>query len=205
MFIIVLVLAAGYFGSSSYKSYLEQRRQIRQQELKSEEQIALIENLRFASEEETKRTKLITDLAVEVSQVKNIQEYTHTAQTELIKSIRGADKAEVEGVSIEGGVAAELVKNARKKAHEIRLDGSYRVLVVDSTTPDQFKIRIRDTSTLDEFVAIVQDESLENKYKNLIQKAEWSKQPVDLTVNAKEIGGEIRQATVISARETDNN
>ena len=200
--IIALVLSTGYFGTSSYKTYLEERRQIRQQELKSEEHMALIENLRFASEEETKRTKLITELAKQNSHVSNIQTYAHNAQTSLVKALRKSDTAEIAGVSIEGEVAAELVKNARKTSHVVRLDGTYRVLVVDSSNPDVFKIKVRDKTTKGEFIAIVQDETLDNKYKKLIQKAEWSKESVDLTINAKEVGGDIRQAIVMSAKET---
>jgi hypothetical protein len=77
-------------------------------------------------------------------------------------------------------------------------------MVVDSTNPEVFRVKIRDTVSAEEFVALVQDETLENKHKALIQKAEWSKTPIDLTINATEVGGEIRKAIVMSAKNPDN-
>ena len=122
-------------------------------------------------------------------------------KAKLIKSFRKVDKVIIEGIEVEGEVATELSKNARNKAVPIRLDGIYRVLVVDTTLPDHIRIKVKDLSTKDEFNAAVFDESVDAKYKTLIQEAEWSKKPISLQINARDVGGEIRGAQVVSAKE----
>ena len=201
--VVVSVLALGvlYFGDSAYKSYLEERREVRVAELKSEEQVKMIEHLQFASEEETKRAKIIQELAQQHVQVQNVQSQAHDAQTELVKSFRRVEKASIGAVTVDGETATELTKNARKKSLEVRLDGAYRVMLVDSSELGVFKIKVRDILSKEEFTAIVQDESMDHKHKRLIQAAEWSKTPVNLVINAKDLDGEIKQAVVMSASE----
>lgn len=205
--ILVAVLSLGvlYFGESAYKNYLEERKEIRLAEVKSEEQAEAFKHLRFASEEETKRAKIMQELALQSVQVQNVQSQAHDAQTELVKSFRKTDEASFGTVAVDGETATELTKNARKKSLDVRLDGSYRVLLVDSSEVGVFKIRVRDVENKEEFTAIVQDESMDNKHKKLIQAAEWTKTPVNLVINAKDLDGEIKQAIVISASAYENN
>ena len=58
---IVLGIGVMYFGSSSLKSYLEHRREVLSSELKNKEQIKLIESRNFADEQETERTKILSE------------------------------------------------------------------------------------------------------------------------------------------------
>lgn len=201
----VLVLGVLYFGDSAYKSYLQERKDVRAAELESEKQVKLIEHLQFASKEETERLKIIQELALQHHQVQNVQSQAHDAQTELVKSFRKVEKAIIGTVEVDGEMAVELTKNARKKSLEVRLDGAYRVLLVDSSEVGVFKIRVRDITSKEEFTAIVQDESMDSKHKRLIQTAEWAKTPVNLVINAKDLDGEIKQAIVMAASEYAEN
>lgn len=198
---IALVLGIGFFGESAYSTYMEDRKHERELAAKTEEQRAMYENMRFASEEETKRMQLLYNLGKQNAQISNIQEYSYQAKTALVKASRAADSVELASVEFDGEVADDLVKNARKTALNVRLDGRYRILNVDSSNVDVFKVKVRDLDSRDEFIAIVQDETLESRYKNLIKDAEWSKKAISLAINAKELGGEIRQATIIQAEE----
>ena len=197
--IIALIVATGYFGSSSYKSYLEERRVTRIAELESEERIAELEERRYSDERDVERMQILADATRDEPRAANIQEYADEARLGVMKSLRKSEESSIAGVTVEGNVAAELTKNARREAHEVRLDGLYRVQVVDSSVADVFKIRVRNVENGESFTAIVQDETLENRHKKLIQQAEWAKVPVHMSINAREVGGEIRQATVLGA------
>ena len=120
---MVVSIAVLFFGNSAIRSYLENRKEIREKELKSEEQRAQIEALKFTSEEETKRAKIIADIVKKEPQIENIEKTAHDAQTSLIKSMSSSDEAELQGISIDPEVAHILVTNARKRSEEIRLDG----------------------------------------------------------------------------------
>tara|TARA_B100000700_G_scaffold193440_1_gene212998 strand:+ start:1401 stop:2450 length:1050 start_codon:yes stop_codon:yes gene_type:complete len=205
--IIALIVAAGYVGDSSFKSYVENRRLTRIAELESQERIAELEERQYADRLDVERMQILADATRDEPRAANIREYADEARLGVMKSLRGSEEASVAGVTLDGEVATELTKNARREAHEVRLDGLYRVHVVDSSVPDVFKIRVRNIENGESFVAIVQDETLENRHKRLIQQAEWAKTPVFMSINAREVGGEIRKAVVLGAEQapdTDN-
>ncbi len=201
--IIILGIALLYFGHSALRMYLQGRKETRLSEIKSKEAAELIASQKFASEQETKKMEIIAGITNKNKVMGNAKAYAYEAHTGLLKSVKSADSAELQGIEIGGDVAEELVKNARKKAIEVRLDGEYRILAVDATNKDGFKVKIMDTGTLDKFNALVQDKTLDNKYKQIIQEAEWSKSPVKLVINARDVGGEIRGASILSADKVD--
>lgn len=200
--LVVTILGIGlvWAGHSAYNKYLDSRVQIRQTEVKSEEQRAMIEHLKFSSEQETERTRLITNLAAENSKVANVAALADDTRAELLKRGSKADTFEMQGVTISGGIADELSKNARRKSEEIRLDGEYRILSVDSSNPDEFKVKLRCLSSKTEFIAKVQDKTMEQRHIEALKSGEWSREPVSMHINAKSMDGIIRDAVVIDAK-----
>ncbi len=203
IFGIAVIAGICYAGPTAYKTFLEEKRLQRQTEVKSQEELAKLENVKFAEEQETKRMELLTDLVSQSTQLSNIKTYSEDSKVKLIKSLRKVDKALIEGVEVDGEVATELSKNARNKSIPIRLDGIYRVLIVDTTVPSHIRIKVKDMSNQETFTAAIFDNSLDQKYKTLIQEAEWSKLPIQLLINAKDVGGQIKGAEVISATKID--
>lgn len=197
--VVVVGLSVLFFGHSAYRYFLDNRLQVRKEELQTEEQRNSLETLKFASEQETQRTKLIVELAQGNRELQLIREQAFIAQTEMVKSFKDTETAEMSGAKISGELATDLVKNARRPSVDLRLDGIYRVLVVDSSDPTQFRIKVRNVDTQDEFSASVQDDTIAHKYKTAIQEAEWSRSNIKLLINAKDVGGEIRNAVVIIA------
>lgn len=197
--VIALIVATSYFGTTFTRTYLEERRLTRVAELKSEERIAELEAQSYADEMDVKRMQILADATRDEPRAANIQQYAGDAQQSIVRSVRGTDESSISGVVIDGEVAQELTKNARRESKEIRLDGVYRVQVVDASQIDVFKIKVRNETNGDEFQAIVQDDTLQSRYKAAIREAEWEKRPVNLSINAKVIGDDIRSATVIGA------
>ncbi|GHB24368.1 hypothetical protein [Salinicola rhizosphaerae] len=198
--VIALIVATSYFGTSFAKSYLEERRLTRVAELKSEERIAELEAQSYADELDVRRMQILADATRDEPRAANIREYAGDAQQSIVRSVRSTDETSIGGVVIDGEVAQELTKNARRESKEIRLDGLYRVQVVDASQIDVFKIKVRNETNGDEFQAIVQDDTLQSRYKAAIREAEWEKRPVNLSINAKVIGDDIRSAVVIGAQ-----
>ncbi|MNN91402.1 hypothetical protein D3C81_2095150 [compost metagenome] len=79
----------------------------------------------------------------------------------------------------------------------MRLDGFYRIVRVDSSNPDEFKVKVRKHRTTDEFEATVEDTSLNEEKKEVLQYAEWERTTVFLNINAKVLDGAIKQAIVV--------
>ena len=184
--IALLSFAVLYFGDSMYKNYLEERKEARQVEAKNEEQRALIEHLSFAQAQETERAKIMADLAAQNPRVHTITELSKDTKAELLKRTAVADEVNLQGIEITGEEAEELAKNARQQAIEIRLDGKYRILNVDSSDPLEFKVKVRSLANGDEFTATVQDETVDMAHKLALQKGEWQRKSVELVINAKQ-------------------
>ncbi|EGT3626575.1 MULTISPECIES: hypothetical protein [unclassified Shewanella] len=200
LIVTILGIAVVWGGVSSYKSYLDNRVQIRQTESKTEEQKALIENLKFSTEQETERLKIIKEIIAENPKVANVADLADDTRAEMLKRAKDATTVEVQGVKLTGDEADELSKNARRKSEEIRLDGQYRILNVDSSNPDEFKVKLRCLSSGAEFVAKVQDRTLEGRHIEVLKNAEWQRVPVKLQINAKDLDGQIKDAVVINAQ-----
>lgn len=182
----VLVFIVAYFGSSIWKKYLDNRKEERIAESKSKEQKALIEHLTFSSKEETKRTEILSNIVINNPKASTIVALSDDAKAELLKRASSAETFEYQGVTVTGDVAEELGRNARKPSIDIRLDGLYRVLNVDSSDPNEFKVRIRNVRNSEEFTAVVQDNTLELAHIEAIQNGEWQRKLVNMTINAKQ-------------------
>lgn len=196
---LILGVAVIYGGHSTYNAHLEQRKEIRLAEVKSEEQRLALEQLRFSDEQETKRMEMLTDVIKESPRLKTIQQYHGDATTELLKRSGSANVVEIQGVSLTGEDAIALTKNARKVSEEAYLDGSYRILGVDSSKPGVFKVKIRSLDTGEVFTTIASEKTLLDKHFDIIQDAEWKQQPVRLHINARMAEGEIKSATITRA------
>ncbi|HET9646182.1 MAG TPA: hypothetical protein VFP68_23150 [Burkholderiaceae bacterium] len=84
-----------------------------------------------------------------------------------------------------------LVQNARRESEEIRLDGVYRPLKLDWSDPSRFRVKVWNVESNLELDAVVQDDTLTGEYKAILQRAEWSRAPVRLQINAKRLGDDI--------------
>ncbi|EDC6225113.1 hypothetical protein J8H26_003321 [Salmonella enterica subsp. enterica serovar Hadar] len=184
--IAILSFAVLYFADSALKSYLEDRKDARQVEAKNEEQRALISHLTFAQKQETERAQIMADLAAQNPRVHTIAELSKDTKAELLKRTAVADEVNLQGIEITGEEAEELARNARQQAIEVRLDGKYRILSVDSSDPLEFKVRVRSLSNGDEFTATVQDETVDMAHKLALQRGEWQRKAVELVINAKQ-------------------
>lgn len=94
-----------------------------------------------------------------------------------------------------------MVKNARLRATELRLDGVYRIHKVDSSSPNGFKLAVINTETKARLTAVVQDSALDAKAKDILKEAEWDKRDVYLEINAKVNGNnDFKEVVILSVR-----
>ncbi|WP_429136405.1 hypothetical protein [Aeromonas hydrophila] len=199
LLIMVLGIAAIYGSNSAFNFYIENQKEVRLAEIKGEEQRQLIEQLKVSQEGETERLKVLHEIISEQPRLKTINQYYSTASSEILKRSGDASLITMQGVDLTGDVARELTKTERKKSNEIYLDGSYRILGVDSSKTGEFKVKLKNTSTSESFIATIVDEKINPDYIKLIQKAEWQQLPIRLHVNARESNGLIKYAHIVRA------
>lgn len=201
--ITIIGLGVLWVGKTSYSAYLNYRKEVRLGEVKTEEQRHMLDTMQQASKEETKRLELLTKLMVREPKLEAVSRQAYDSKTEMLKGFATADEATVSGVTTSGEIGQELVVNARRKAVERRLDGFYRVIRVDSSDPEAFKVKIRKHRGSLEFEAIVEDVSLDAEKKEVLQYAEWERTTVFLNINAKVLDDSIKNAVILGVERRD--
>lgn len=203
LLIVIMSFLLLYFSHTAWKTYLDHRKEVRLKELTDETQRKSLETMQFMSAQETERSAVLASAITHSSSVKNIANLAHDAQTDLLKAASTADEARIGDVPLTGKVAVTLVHNARRKSEEVRLDGTYLLRRLDWSAPSGFRVKILNTATGLELDADVQDDSLTGQYRQILQRAEWSRQPVKLQVNARQVGGVIQRATILHVDVSD--
>lgn len=200
--VLVIMLAALYAGDSAYKAYLEERKNIRAEEVRREEQRDHLEAMQFMSEQETERMRIMAEFAREYPSVENAQRHAHDTATEMFKRAGGtADTIKLDGVELTGADAQLLTRNAQRKSSQVRLDGLYRLWEVNSSFASDFKVKVRNISTGSIFWAKLEGYTLTEANRAALQNAEWGKYPINLRINATDLSGEIRNAIVVGVSE----
>lgn len=204
--IAVVSIAVMYFGSSAYKSYLENRKEIKLKELTDETQKDMISSLKFATEQETKRAEILADVIKSQPSIGMVKQIAHDTHTELVKSLAAGTQSKIGDTNLNPIISETLTQNARRKSKEVRLDGVYKLLKLDWSNNSKFKVRVINVNTLNELDAEVQDESLTGQYKDAIKNAEWSRKPINLEINAKKLGDDDQyyEAVIVSATIMDD-
>lgn len=198
--VVVVVLGALLIltGGVVFKHYLSERRQEREAQLSSQEKISQVQAIQEMSQQETERTRLLTELVQKIPALDNINRSAYDAKTELIKSARTADIASFQGVELTGGQADLLTQNARRKSTGVRLDGIYRLQVVDFRPASKFRVKIVEIGSMEQLWAEVDESSIsEPSMKKKLQRAEWERKAVELKIEAKDKDGEITNAKII--------
>jgi len=196
---VVLSVALLWTGQSCWRTWLQTQKEMKQIEHETESR-------QFASKAEYQKMELIADLAKRVPQVQAVKENAEEMYNNVLKSVSDADSVSIAGINdISGKTVRALIKNEPVKSKEVRLDGAYRILKVDSSKNDSFKVNVRDTDTSETFTAVIKDSFVTlEKHKKILQNAEWNKTPVQLTINAKRTKGSVTSAIIIGVGEIEN-
>lgn len=195
--IAAVVTATLFVGKSIIGKYLENQRQDKADRARNERDRVVLENMQIMSAEETRRAQVIAGLVEQNHQLINVSRIAHDARTELVKSMSSADQVDIGGIVIDGDMASTLTRNAREMSSEIRIDGTYKILRVDASDPDVFKVKVANMESGREIEAAVQDDSVNSDNKRALQQAEWARRPVRLEINAKLLRDRIHKAVIL--------
>lgn len=198
-----------YFGRDSYQSYLDYKKEAQTTELmanskkESEEHLERMTDKLLA--EQKANREFMRSLIEEKPELKEIATEAREIQREFFKQTSDADEIEIQGITVTGEQAKELAKKRRmppaREFEEIRLDGMYRILNVNTELDTGFKVSIRNEVSGQELIAEVQDNTFQSQYKKAIETATFEKRPVELDINAKQkvANGTIYDVVVIKA------
>lgn len=189
---LILILGSGllYCGQSVYRERL--KKQIEEKKIDADLEI---------KKEDTERFKMLSEVVAKVPVLKTIAYESEDAQAALVKAASYADNASLMGIdTISKSTYQSLTKNPRSRSKEVRLDGSYRVLIADKGNPDG---RYKLSGDLGEFTASMDEENLDSSDIDFFKSAFWSGAEIELKINAKSLRGNIFEASIVGVKSLD--
>jgi hypothetical protein len=189
--ITVIGLAAVAGGTLAVKWYLNGKSQDKQIESDERAKVAL-------SQEETKRLQVFADAMVRQPALRHATADFDEARTQIMRSAGTANTITVNDVEITSETARVISTASRTESEEVQLNGTYFIMTTDLRQPDEIRMRVRNAKSGREFSAGFKDRGLHQEQIRQLQDAEWTRSKVYLSINARELRGEITTATVIS-------
>ncbi len=191
----VTILGIAIIGGSllAYKSYLKSKSSDKNIEQESRTRLAL-------SQEETRRLEIMGEAVNRVPALAHAKSDFDDARGEIVRSGGNARTLAVNQLEIDGETARIIGTAKRAESEEVQLNGNYLIVATDLRQPDEIRLRVRRVGAAQEFQASFKDNSLKQSQIALLQGAEWSREPVYLSINARSLRGEVTTATVVSVK-----
>lgn len=153
------------------------------------------------SKEESHRLELMKGVAAQVPYVGINQVLSEEVINKIFKGAANAKSITIGGNTLDHEQVNALIRSERSTTEEVRLDGEYRIMKVDSSNASFFKVELQGAD-FKRFWAVLQDVTVtKEQNKQLLQEAEWSKKTINLAVNGKKVKGEITSATILDVKD----
>lgn len=208
VFILTLVVIILLAGGSVLKTFLSNRKEVRLAEIEHEnnklEKEERLETIQILSSGgiTPQQQKILSKAIAEIPAAQSIREEAERATYSLLKNSQSADIIQFEHANVEmsGEAGKELTATLAHKWEPVRLDGVYYITNVDSSNTQKRKIRVRNAETHHEFLAILENDTLDQRNLTVIQDAEWGYTPIHLTIKAKQLNEQIKEAYIIKTK-----
>lgn len=189
--IIILAGILSFASTTAWKDYLKSQDESKKAELN----IAM-------SQLEADKMKIVQAAAKQEPYVISMTSDANEFRNKVLKSAKSADSIHVAGQTLTKVQAAQLTRSSRTASTEVRLDGTYKIIKVDSSDIDRFNVTL-ESKEGKSFRAELQNGTLaKSKNMDKIQAAEWNRSYIDLEINGKEVRGEVTVATIMGVKET---
>lgn len=190
--VLSVVGVAAVAGSTlAYKWYLRHKSEDKKVEADMQSRVAM-------SQEETRRYDILAKALTARPEIDHARQDFDLARTEILKSVADAETVTVSGIPLDNATAHAVARAKRSETKDIQLNGNYQILRVDWHQEDEVRLKVLGCDAPHrEFIASFRDQSLEHEQIALMQKAEWARRKVYLSINATELRGEITTATII--------
>nr|MBF0221447.1 hypothetical protein [Desulfobulbaceae bacterium] len=205
--ITVLGLGLMWGGNAGLSTLLQHQKDLfvaEQQTIQKKEEI---DARRFASEQEIKRMEILANAYKYNPGLEQVQESVDAMQTTLLKKLSDADEISINAVKdIQSKTVKQIFKKQREKAIDDRIDGIFRIIKVDSSNFEYFKVKVRNIADGAELSVTIKDTDITDKRKKqCLQDAEWSKIPVVMRMNIKRMRGVVVNANILNVEEVPEN
>lgn len=211
---VVISALLMFFGAGFIKLAIEQRGKLKIKELelkaketeatdRAAERAEAVRQTIALSQEETKRAEIIATASQRFPKIVLVQAEAAKVAEATLKSIARSETLEVQGLSISGPVAADIITTPRSSADMVTVRSIFQIMAVDSSAVDGFRARLKDVESGDVFSATLKDVFLSEREGETVQQAFWAKRLVRLELDARLLRGQIKDAEIVKATMLD--
>lgn len=183
-------------GQSVWRKWLDNRKDIALSEIEAGKNREVLSALKFSNETDLERWKIFNEAQQRFPGASEIEKAVEKGRLALVEAASFTEKAKIANRIIEPSVAKDLSSQPLAEEERDDISGLFRILYVDPTARDGFKIRLEHIETGEKLSAFAQDAMLSERDKSLIQQGEWQKKPIEASVRVKRRGQAITNATV---------
>lgn len=197
--IIGVALVVG--GVIVFRSWMAHKTEVRKAEIDSVEKAKFLDAQIATLTQGTENMKILAQAYERSPLLADIDAATEPARAQMVKSVGDEGGGRLYGTDLGTELASEITAQRRRAGEQIRLAGNYRVVRVDTTSPDGFRVTLADDQNNREITATMQDALLSEQHKKAIRDAEWAKRPVYVELTARELRNRLVDAVVLNASE----
>lgn len=148
-----------------------------------------------------KAMKMISELRTKQPQISETMEQ---AQSKFVRSMKFADKVVYHNVfEASGNVLEKITEKSKSTWTDTVITDDFRVLDIDSTHIDYRSVKLRTSNGI-EFTAKFTDKSISKTKFNLLAKAMYGYNPINLSVRTKSLNGKFKDGIIDQVRKINS-
>jgi hypothetical protein len=186
-------------GTVAFKSWLNSKIELRKVDTDAAGRDALIELQKETLRNGTQHMRIMADAIKRQPLLDDVEGAVEPARAQLVKSVGEEGGGRVNDVPMTAEAAREIGAQRRQQSENVKLAGTYRIIKVDTSALDGFRVTLGDDVNGVEIVATMQDALVSEAHKEAIQRAEWQKRPVYVELSGKRLRNRIVDAIVLQA------
>ena len=184
--IALLVLGAMYFGTPAITKYLADEN--------------LLQDKIETMQHEERGQKLLAESILLSSAAARVHDQALVGYDAVIRNSGDVSSLSVQGAEVTREQIDRIKTSTRRSAKLISFKRSFEIRLVDPTSTDGFTVTVRVPQSGKIFKAIIYDSLASDATRATIKNAEWKKREVFLEITARQIGDDIVDARIISAK-----
>ncbi|TAW32071.1 hypothetical protein ELH93_22300 [Rhizobium leguminosarum] len=197
--ITVLGLALIFASVYAFKSWLNYRTETREKEIDAEDKKEALAVARVAIEANSENTRILAAAIAARPILQDVEALVEPAREKLIQAVGHEGGGTLNGTVVSSSLAAELGSQKRQQSQEVLIKGNFRVVRVDTTSPEGFRVTLAGGPADQEITAALTEYLASTDHREAIRRAEWDKKPVYVEMTARKLRDRIIDATVTLA------
>lgn len=191
--VMITVLGVALIGGSAlaYKWYLKHQSDDKKIDAETKKTVAL-------SAEETRRLEIVTKALSAQKELKHTREDFDDARLQVLKSVGDATSLTVNGVELPREAANKIATSARSKSKDEQRNGHYLITKIDWQQEEDVRLTLASEDGDETFVASLSQENIKQEHRDILQKAEWERKTIYMSINATVLRGEITTARIVA-------